>query len=552
MSGFQIFTLPSQQALDTAANVLSGATLTFSLTSTSTPTNAYSDSSLSTPVANPLSANAAGVFIPVFLDPAIIYRVVLKTAAGAVLQTWDPANEQLLSQAIIAGLLWPRTQPEVSATVTPINYSRFPSPWKDISRFVSDNTGLTDVAAQFRNAIAAEKNIIIPEGTYRFDSEVIVGRDAMRIEGAGKGNTFLVLNAAAGAGKALLRWSSILSHLDMAHLQIQIAAANKALGQIGLRFAEAHYLGLDSVIVQGPNAAADTTVAVQFDGSGTYTGETTIDRCYFLGTKIGVDFRLVGTSARVTNTEFIAFPGIAGSRGVKIAAGCAGITLEKNSFQQYERGIYSEGTYLTQALNRYEGNTVNWEWVRGTSPRIWAAAIHENQVSGGAPVYPKNNFDICVDVGRGTTYFDNMYIETGLGFRERLRTFSIGEFVTPAYSAGSFTANGTQTWTVDSGDVNTYAYTIVGTMMTVIFQITSTVVGGVANTQLRIAIPGGYSAVKTVTNDCTVTNGAATARGFCGVTAAGTVIIIGKDLLASTNFSAGATDVYGQLTFEVQ
>jgi hypothetical protein len=124
MSAFQIFTQPSQQALDTAANVLSGATLTFSLTGTSTATNAYSDSTLSTPVANPLSANAAGVFIPVFLDPTITYRVVLKTQAGAVLQTWDPANENLIAyftQAILGSLLYPITGAEISALVTPVN-----------------------------------------------------------------------------------------------------------------------------------------------------------------------------------------------------------------------------------------------------------------------------------------------------------------------------------------------------------------------------------------------------------------------------------------------
>jgi hypothetical protein len=100
MNGYQIFTQPSQQALDTAANVLSGATLTFSLTGTSTPTDAFSDPTLTTPVANPLSANAAGVWIPIFLDPTVTYRIVLKTAAGAVLQTWDPANELPLGRPI--------------------------------------------------------------------------------------------------------------------------------------------------------------------------------------------------------------------------------------------------------------------------------------------------------------------------------------------------------------------------------------------------------------------------------------------------------------------
>lgn len=158
MSAFQIFTQPSQQALDTAANVLSGATLTFTLTGTSTPTNAYSDSSLSTPVANPLSANAAGVWAPIFLDPAVTYRIVMKTSAGAVLQTWDPANESIIAyftQQIIGRLLYPRTQAEINASVTPTNYFYPPL---NVLRYGTNTTpGTTDMAPAFQAAINVAK-----------------------------------------------------------------------------------------------------------------------------------------------------------------------------------------------------------------------------------------------------------------------------------------------------------------------------------------------------------------------------------------------------------
>lgn len=150
-AAFQIFTQPSQQALDTAASVLSGATLTFSRTGTSTPTNAYSNSTLVTPVANPLSANAAGVWAPIFLDPAVVYRIVLKTQAGVVLQTWDPANEQvltaasitaLLTQAIIGEALYPYTDAEIYAGVTASINRKFPSAtsggYMSVFRFFTD------------------------------------------------------------------------------------------------------------------------------------------------------------------------------------------------------------------------------------------------------------------------------------------------------------------------------------------------------------------------------------------------------------------------------
>lgn len=160
---YQIFTQPSQQALDVAANVLSGATLSFTLTGTSTPTNAFSDSTLTTPLANPLSANSAGVWVSIFLDPNIIYKVVLKTSGGAVLQTWDPANEQVLTSASISLLITStyigttldslkRTAAEITASAVPVNYAYPPG---DSRRFAPDTTGTTDVTATLQAMLDA-------------------------------------------------------------------------------------------------------------------------------------------------------------------------------------------------------------------------------------------------------------------------------------------------------------------------------------------------------------------------------------------------------------
>lgn len=173
MSAFQIFTQPSQQALDTAANVLSGATLTFTLTGTSTPTNAYSDSSLTTPAANPLSANAAGVFIPIFLDPAVTYRIVLKSQTGTVLQTWDPANEQILSQSIIAGFLFPRTAIEISVGTTPTALNRDSERGYDVRRV--GITGSGDETTKLQAALnACNGKLYIPNLTITTSAQIDV------------------------------------------------------------------------------------------------------------------------------------------------------------------------------------------------------------------------------------------------------------------------------------------------------------------------------------------------------------------------------------------
>lgn len=107
-------------------------------------------------------------------------------ANGLYEAIYDGANWQLQGPTLQPPQM--RTALEIAASVTPINYSKYPTPWKDISRFVSDNTGAVDVTTQFNNALKAEKNIIIPQGSYRITGSLEY-RDEMHIQGAGYLNT---------------------------------------------------------------------------------------------------------------------------------------------------------------------------------------------------------------------------------------------------------------------------------------------------------------------------------------------------------------------------
>lgn len=187
-TAFQIFTFSSQQALDTAANVLSGATLTFSLTGTSTPAQAYSDAGLTAGFTS-IAADSAGVFAPIFLDPNVVYRVVLKTQGGATLKTWDPANEAVLTAASFNALYFltddhKQTPAEIAAGVTPVNYAYTPG---HIFRYGADPTGNTDssaaiqaahqVAVALGNTFTSTMggnylDVIFPGGTYLVNSTI--------------------------------------------------------------------------------------------------------------------------------------------------------------------------------------------------------------------------------------------------------------------------------------------------------------------------------------------------------------------------------------------
>lgn len=91
-----LFTLPRQVPLSSAAALLAGCKLTFSATGSSTLQNTYSDINLTVANANPVVADASGVFSKIYLDPTLPnYRVKLTTSANVLIYQEDdiPSNQ---------------------------------------------------------------------------------------------------------------------------------------------------------------------------------------------------------------------------------------------------------------------------------------------------------------------------------------------------------------------------------------------------------------------------------------------------------------------------
>jgi hypothetical protein len=139
------------------------------------------------------------------------------------------------------------------------------------------------------------------------------------------------------------------------------------------------------------------------------------------------------------------------------------------------------------------------------------------------------------------------------GLKERGRTAKIGEWTSVAFAAGNFTGQGTMTWTLTAPDQIGFAYMLVGKTMTIAFTLATTTVGGVVNTLLQFAIPGGFvAAVQTwAAMGITISNGVNVA-GACGVTAGATVVLLTRS--DGLNWAAGTdnTYAYGTIIFEVQ
>lgn len=82
-----LYIAPEVQEQDDAGEPCTGCLLYFYSPGTSTPKSTYQDSGLATPHTNPVVADSAGRFSPIYLDGA--YKVVLKDADGVTIWTVD-------------------------------------------------------------------------------------------------------------------------------------------------------------------------------------------------------------------------------------------------------------------------------------------------------------------------------------------------------------------------------------------------------------------------------------------------------------------------------
>lgn len=109
------FGMPRQQWLDGNGDPLAGGKLHFYATGTTTPQDTYSEVTLSTPNANPVVADSAGVWGDIFLSGSA-YKIVLKDADDNTIWTADPVQVPLIS-SFAATLLDDTTAAAMRATL---------------------------------------------------------------------------------------------------------------------------------------------------------------------------------------------------------------------------------------------------------------------------------------------------------------------------------------------------------------------------------------------------------------------------------------------------
>lgn len=125
-------------------------------------------------------------------------------------------------------------------------------------------------------------------------------------------------------------------------------------------------------------------------------------------------------------------------------------------------------------------------------------------------------------------------------------------WTTPSFNAAHYTADGGGSWTVASGDVTTFAYSLVGKIMVISFWwSTTSVVGGVGVNVLSVVLPGSVTAAKTMGAPVTISDaGAAMETGRCYVLASGTALNFTRAAATAWSNATNNTEIYGQIVIE--
>lgn len=183
----KLISSPLIQELDASGDPYSGGKLYIYDAGTTTERTTYSDSDLAVANTNPLIADSAGRFGPIFLA---------ESTTDLKLALYDSDDVLVWSQDDVpigqSTNFYAQTTAETSAAVTPTDYSYEPG---NVKRYGAVGDGLTDDTDDIANAFLANTSVFFPEGNYLvYEIEVTDGHEA---RGAGMGATTLTRTSGA-------------------------------------------------------------------------------------------------------------------------------------------------------------------------------------------------------------------------------------------------------------------------------------------------------------------------------------------------------------------
>lgn len=390
-----------QIVFDAVSTAVPNARVSFYVTATETPAPVYTDAALQNAHTQPVRSLASGFLPPIYLDPSITYKVITTDENGAALPdgTVDPLLQAQFDQDAVAAVLYPATDSEIAAGVTPTNLVPVLIP--DIDRYdASPSATAAANTLSIQDAVDANygRTVIIPPGTYQVattgsvtapcgDAVTITGPITIIFQGVVKGaNNCNPFKIAAGAEDfvTFIGWGGgIQGHGTFYELTnnngalIRISGGLLRCQNIKLIDPPQYALYVDSVadgVMQGVEIIG---------GPDTYIGDNHYGVCLVddsPGWKID-GCKTLESEAGGKVSQAIA--------SLTFTTGTADRTQVVNNrlFAQWEKGTYIFGSDL-QVNNNWIFDCLHGEGIRtiGARPQIMSNTIRTCE-SGGITIY---------------------------------------------------------------------------------------------------------------------------------------------------------------------
>lgn len=192
-----LFHLPKAVRIKSSGVPYAGAKARFYQTGTTTPIDVHIDAARTIPFAQPLQADAAGQFQPIYLNALENYKMVLTDSADVQIDSIDPAYSALFTAEQLSGVIYPQTPAELTAGVTPTSTLYLEG---DIRRYgastaATNNSGAINTALSV--SAAGGSAVYIPSGTWTVTSSPTFTAAASMM-GAGATSSFISANGCDG------------------------------------------------------------------------------------------------------------------------------------------------------------------------------------------------------------------------------------------------------------------------------------------------------------------------------------------------------------------
>jgi len=225
----------------------------------------------------------------------------------------DVAGTPTDKKVVVSDLIdsFTRTAEEISEGVVPLDLKKFPSPIRDISRYVSDNTGASDITTEFQDAIDVTAvnggEIIVPEGTFLASGLIL--KPGVYITGpmsglATQSNKVAAIIKAAGAG-TIIETDGVVTNRNCGLIGLGFLGLGAGTAVVGVNFDNC-----DKGIIKycNFNNFSDQAIIIDADCTADLIEDNFAQNCLLDRTqvaKVGV-IEIRGTDHKIVGGEYTA------------------------------------------------------------------------------------------------------------------------------------------------------------------------------------------------------------------------------------------------------